>query len=122
MNLPVKLDKDNFITAVRACLAHAGFNVNEAEASISSWLFAQDSEKFSHGFIRLPWLLQLVEKGDVIANSKYSVESHGLTTVIRGEKSLGYYAAQIAVQSCINKARETGFSLATIDDCYPTAA
>lgn len=112
--------ENKFFVAVSNCLLEIGFNKNEIDSTIKSWTYAEDSEKFSHGFIRLPWLARLVQTGSIIPDSNYKLESKGFSEKIFGNKSLGYRAADVAVDKCINNAQEHGFAISTIANCYPT--
>ena len=101
-------------------LSKVGFNINEINATIRSWEYASLSEKYSHGFDRITWLMEMVNQHKVIPNRLLKISTKGLFTHIDGNKSLGYLAAENAVGHAIDAADHFGVGIATISGCYPT--
>jgi len=101
-------------------LTKAGFNSSEIQATNNAWEYAAFSEKYDHGFDRLPWLIEMVKRGAVIPNSPTTAEKKGVISHIYGKKSLGYSASLAAVQSVIDTAKDQGIGITTMVDCFPT--
>lgn len=101
-------------------LTKAGFNSSEIVAANNSWEYAALSEKYSHGYDRISWLLEMVKQGEVKPNSPTSTTKKGVISHIYGNKSLGYSATEGAVQAVIDTAKDHGIGIATVVDCYPT--
>ena len=62
----------------------------------------------------------MVKQGKVIPNSPTNTTKKGVISHIYGKKSLGYNAAEAAVQLAIDSAKDQGIGIATIVDCFPT--
>ncbi|MCL4416847.1 MAG: Ldh family oxidoreductase [Actinobacteria bacterium] len=105
---------------IHIILRNLGFNNNEIDATIRSWSYASLSEKYSHGFDRVVWLIDTVKKGKIIPNSAFKVSLNGIFADIKGNKSLGYLAAEKAIDVAIEAGRKLGIGVTTISDCYPT--
>ncbi len=101
-------------------LIEAGFNASEITAANNAWEYAAFSEKYDHGYDRISWLLEMVKQGKIIPNSPTSTEKKGVIAHISGKKSLGYSAAEGAVQSVIETAKNKGIGITTVVDCFPT--
>ena len=97
-----------------------GFTQEEITATIDSWEYAHGSEKFSHGFDRYPWLIEMVRQNKVIPDTPLQIKHNRFTTHILGSKSLGYLAAEKGVISSIKYAKKFGIGISTLADCYPT--
>ncbi len=105
----------------KAILSSIGFSQKEIKSILNSWIFASLSEKYSHGFDRIPWLYQLVLKGKITPNSKIIIENkNSLVSNIVGKRSLGYLAAEIATSEAISITKKNGVGFATAYDTYPT--
>lgn len=103
-----------------AKLSNLGFNIDEIHACVRSWEYASLSEKYSHGFDRILWLKEMIQRNRIIPNISLRESSHGIITHIEGKKSLGYLAAEKAIHKIIIAAKQIGVGIATISDCYPT--
>lgn len=115
-----KVFKHKLKKKITNVLQSKGFNSHEIEAANNSWEFASLSEKYSHGYDRISWLLEMVKQEKVRPNSPISFTKKGIISHIYGEKSLGYMAALDAVRSVTNTAKDQGIGITTIVDCYPT--
>ncbi len=105
---------------IASLLRTIGFNIDEINATIQSWEYASLSEKYSHGFDRITWLIKMVNQHKIIPNRHLKISTKGLFTHIDGNKSLGYLAAENAVDQVINAADHFGVGIATVSSCYPT--
>lgn len=116
----VKVSSDNLKKKVQSFLAEIELSQEEIDSAIRSWEYAALSEKFSHGFDRAPWLKEIIKQGKVIPKSVTILEENGLVTKIKGNKSLGYSAAEKAVSKVISLCSKHGVGFVTMVDCYPT--
>lgn len=114
------INKQQLFSTIFQKLSTIGFNQNEVNAIIRSWEYAQLSEKYSHGFDRLPWLLEMVQAGKVVPNKPLSVKNNGLVTSIEANKGLGYLAAEKATETVIALGKDKGVGFVTVYNCYPT--
>jgi len=119
LNVP-SINKKLLYSKISKQLKSAHFNEDEVGAIIRSWEYAHLSEKYSHGFDRLPWLLEMVRVQKVVPNTQITIKNNGLVTTIAGSKGLGYLAAEKAVQEVIKLGKTNGIGFATIYNCYPT--
>lgn len=119
-NNVIEVNKELFKKKIRKGLKEKGFTYQEISAAVNSWEYAHASEKFSHGFDRYTWLLEMVNQGKVLPDSPLKISHNKNTTKIIGSKSLGYLAAVKAVYSTIKNAKKFGIGITTITDCYPT--
>jgi len=101
-------------------LKREGFIDKEIESTLSSWLYAEYSGKASHGFERLPWLLEMVRSGKIIPGRDTAITKNGFHIHINGDCALGYSAADLAVSESIRTAAASGVSIVTVSGCYPT--
>lgn len=115
-----RISKIKLKNKIASLLKKIGFNINEINATIRSWEYASLSEKYSHGFDRITWLIEMVSQNKIIPNRFLKVSSKGLFTHIYGNKSLGYLAAENAVSHAIDAADHFGVGIATVSGCYPT--
>lgn len=105
---------------VSKILASAGFTPEEIISANNAWEYAAFSEKYNHGYDRILWLLEMVKQGKVIPNSPTSTTKKGVISHIVGKRSLGYSAAETAVQLVIGTAKDQGVGITTLVDCFPT--
>lgn len=117
-----KVSKTQLKEKITNILTKAGFNSYEVEAANNSWEYATLSEKYSEGYDRISWLLEMVKQGEVIPNSPTNTIKKGVISHIYGKKSLGYSAAEAGVQSVIDVAKNQGIGITTIVDCFPTGS
>jgi len=115
-----RVSKTKLINNVTKLLRRNGFNTDEIKATIRSWDYAALSEKYSHGYDRITWLLKMVKQNKIIPNRPIKITKRGIFTHIEGNNSLGYLAAEKAVYNVIIAAKQFGVGSATIADCYPT--
>lgn len=101
-------------------LKQNGFNNDEIKATVRSWEYASLSEKYSHGFDRIIWLVEMVTQKNILPNCFLKIAKKGIFTHIEGKKSLGYLAAEKAVECAIISAKQFGVGIVTISNCYPT--
>ncbi len=115
-----EVDKELLKKKIRKNLKEKGFTNQEITAALNSWDYAQASEKYSHGFDRYSWLLEMVHQEKILSNSPLKISNNKYTTKIIGSKSLGYLAAELAVKYTVINAKKYGISIASLFDCYPT--
>lgn len=116
----IKVNRKDIIRKIKEILVSNGLSMDETEACIKSWLYAHDSEKFSHGLDRLPWLLKILKKGEIIPGNDPIINKNGQVIRIEGNKSLGYLAIDNAVNQSIEIAKAQNISTISLADCYPT--
>lgn len=116
----VWITEANLRRAVDAVLTSEGCTPEEVESALQSWLYAEYSEKPSHGIDRLPWLREMIRSGKIVPGRSTSVTRNGFHVHIGGERAMGYSAADLAVREAIRAAAVGGVSFVTVSDCYPT--
>lgn len=115
-----KVKKDELYSKVRAILLRTGLNNDETEACLRSWIYAETSEKSTHGFDRLPWLTDHIMEGKIKANVQPEISEKNLITKIIGKGSLGYLAAEKSTDRVISSTKKFGMGICTLYNSYPT--
>jgi LDH2 family malate/lactate/ureidoglycolate dehydrogenase len=115
------IKKDALTKAIRGILSGKGLCEKEINACLKSWEYAENSEKFSHGYERVGWLVETINKKKIVPNSPPKVVKKNIFCYqLFGNKSLGYRSAYEAVDLAIKSAKENGIGISTMSDCYPT--
>lgn len=116
----MNVKRDKLHAQIATQLKNCGFSSEEIASTLTSWKYASDSEKPSHGYDRFSWLLEIVKQGTIVPNSKIAISNSGIYSKLLGTKSLGYLAADLAVGEVIRSARKFNIGIGTVTDCYPT--
>jgi LDH2 family malate/lactate/ureidoglycolate dehydrogenase len=120
MSKNIEVNRKDIIQKTKNLLISNSLREDETDACLRSWLYAHDSEKFSHGLDRLPWLLKVIKKGEIVPGNEPAIHKSKQTIKVEGNKSLGYLAIDNAVSLSIEIAKEYGISTISLSDCYPT--
>jgi len=104
----------------RELLEKAGFNQAEIESCVRSWQFGSFTEKYSHGFDRLPWLIEQVRRKKVNPDGAYPIKTTGNLVRLAGDWSLGYHAVDLLIESMIVEAPKWPIMMGVITNAYPT--
>jgi LDH2 family malate/lactate/ureidoglycolate dehydrogenase len=85
-----------------------------ADALVEANLMGHDS----HGVLRLPWYIDAVRRGVILADAKPQVVArHGATAKVDGALGWGQIAAHFATQTAISLASEHGVGAVSIVNC-----
>jgi LDH2 family malate/lactate/ureidoglycolate dehydrogenase len=83
------------------------------EAEVLVWANLRGVD--SHGVLRIPWYVELVDRGDMNPRPKIRVEKETAATVlIDGDRALGPVVTTVAMRRAIEKARAAGIGWAVI--------
>jgi LDH2 family malate/lactate/ureidoglycolate dehydrogenase len=83
------------------------------EAEVLVWANLRGVD--SHGVLRIPWYVDLIDRGDMNARPKIRVERETPATVlIDGDRALGPVVTTVAMRRAIEKARAAGIGWAVI--------
>lgn len=116
----IEVNRKDVILKIRNILLLNNLREDEIKACLRSWLYAHDSEKFSHGLDRLPWLLKVLKKGEIVPGNDPIINKDGQMIMVEGNKSLGYLAIDNAVAQSIEIAKTQNICTISLSDCYPT--
>src|SRR5262245_48874602 len=99
----------------KGVLVAAGVPSEDAalEAEVLVWANLRGVD--SHGVLRIPWYLELVDRGDMNPRPRIRVEKEtAATLVLDGDRAFGPVVTTLAMRRAIDKARTAGIGWAVI--------
>jgi uncharacterized oxidoreductase len=103
------IDYSNLRRMTRAIIEAAGTPQADAQIVGDSLVEANLRGHDSHGVLRLPWYIDAVRRGAIVADaSPQVIARHGATAQVDGALGWGQIAAQLATKTAIELAAEQG--------------
>lgn len=109
----LRIPTEELATFTRAAFGRCGLGDDDASAVADTLVQADLRGTYSHGVIRLPFLVGRVRKGGANARPDVRVVTEDLSTaVVDGDRALGQITAIRCMRIAMEKARHTGLGCA----------
>lgn len=103
---------------VAQIFANAGESQERARFVATSLVSSNLAGHDSHGVVRTPQYVALMQKGGIVANAEPTVEKDtAVITHVNANQSFGQIAAHFAINHAIRKAQNEGLSVAGLYNC-----
>lgn len=113
-----RIDAKTLTEFATSLLDAGGLSPNEAGLVAESLVGANLRGHDSHGVMRIPFYLDTLAKGEVVAGAEFTVISEGPAIIaVDGNWGFGQTQARRLMQRLIEKAKETGVCVGTLMHC-----
>ncbi|MBN1374262.1 Ldh family oxidoreductase [Candidatus Dojkabacteria bacterium] len=102
-------------------LTKTGFSEEEAQYCIENCLEGELTNKKTHGFIRIPVLIEKVQQGKIIVGGKdiFIEKETPVSILVNGQKKPGLYVINKALELGLNKVKESGIVAVGVTNTAP---
>lgn len=107
-----RYDPDAIQDLARSIFASAGTPSDIAEYMAYSLVLADLSGHPSHGVIRIPQYLDMIEAGRIVPDARPELlKESGAAALVSGNKGFGHFTGKYAIEFAVAKARTNGIAL-----------
>ncbi|UOR11366.1 Ldh family oxidoreductase [Halobacillus amylolyticus] len=97
------------------CFNQAGMSSEDAKTVTDTMIVADSRGIHSHGFLRLPIYIERIKKGFITTDTEMEVvKDQNSISVLDGKFAAGQVVGKKAMETSIEKARETGMGLSVV--------